>query len=70
VRINFSSANLQSGRTIDGIPVPPLADLVTMNLTRFRIEDGMCLHDIDEQEMEASLPPLLQERLNEVRARG
>jgi hypothetical protein len=49
VRINFSSANLQSGRTIDGIPVPPLADLVTMKLTRFRIEDGMCLHDIDEQ---------------------
>jgi len=37
------------------------ADLVTMKLTRSRIEDGMCLHDIDEQglipaEMEAGLP--------------
>ena len=75
VHMIFSTADLRSGRTIQGIPVPPLADLVTMKLTRFRIEDGMCLNDLDEQrlitaEIEASLPPLLKERLSEVRARG
>jgi hypothetical protein len=65
---------LDVGRTIQGIPVVPLADLVTMKLTSFRIKDQMHLKDLDEQklitpEIEAALSTVLRERLAQVRAR-
>ena len=75
VNMSPSTSNLAAGRTIQGIPVVPITDVVLLKLTRFRIEDAMCLHDLDEQglttsEMEASISPLLQQRMHEVRVRG
>ncbi len=68
-----ATPKLGSARTIQGIPVVPLADLVTMKLTSFRLKDQTHLKDLDEQklitaEIEASLPPVLRERLAQVRA--
>ena len=75
VRMVFEGAEIQRGRTLQGIPVAAVDDLARMKLTRFRIEDAMCLNDIDRQklptpEMEAALSPLLAERLKEARARA
>ena len=72
--ISEPAAMIGEGRTLQGIPVVPLADLVTRKLTSFRIKDEMHLKDLDEQklitpEIEAGLPPLLRERLAQVRAR-
>lgn len=68
------AAKLGEGRQIQGIPVTPLADLVKMKLTSFRLKDQMHIKDLDEQrlitpEIEEGLPELLRERLREVRAR-
>jgi hypothetical protein len=65
---------LSEGRTIQGIPVIPLADLVTMKLTSFRAKDEAHINDLDEQrlitpEIEAGLSPVLRERLAQARAR-
>jgi hypothetical protein len=62
------------GPTLQGIPVVPLAALVAMKLTSFRIKDEMHVKDLDEQrlitpEIEAELSPLLLDRLARVRAR-
>jgi hypothetical protein len=64
---------LGAGRTIQGIPVIPMAALVTMKLISFRLKDQTHLKDLDEQglitpEIEASLSPVLRERLAQVRA--
>jgi hypothetical protein len=68
VHMSVDGHGLQAGPTLQGIPVVPLADLVTMKLASFRITDQMHLKDLDEQklitpEIEAGLPPLLLERL-------
>jgi hypothetical protein len=39
------------GRRLQGIAVIPLADLVRMKLTSFRIRDEMHLQDRDEQRL-------------------
>jgi hypothetical protein len=76
VRPEYSepAAKLGAGRTLQGIPVIPLADLVTMKLTSFRSKDETHIKDLDEQklitpEIEAGLSPLLRERLAQTRAR-
>jgi len=75
VRPEYSepAAKIGAGREIQGIPVIPLADLVTMKLTSFRLKDQTHIQDLDEQglitpEIEAGLSPLLRERLAHVRA--
>ena len=65
---------LGAAETLRGVRLIPLADLVAMKLTSFRLKDQMHLKDLDEQgligpEMEAGLPPVLRGRLAEVRAR-
>lgn len=77
VRPEYSepAAKIGEGRTIQGIPVIPLADLVTMKLTSFRAKDEAHINDLDEQglitpEIEAGLPPALWERLAQARARA
>lgn len=59
--------------TKEGILIAPVADLVRMKLTSFRLKDKVHIQDMDgvgliTPEIEASLPPLLRERLAEVRA--
>lgn len=58
---------------VQGILIAPVADLVRMKLTSFRLKDKVHIQDMDgvgliTPEIEASLPPLLRERLAEVRA--
>lgn len=60
-------------REIRGLRLIPLADLVRMNLTSFRLKDQTHLKDMDEAglitvEIEAHLPPALTQRRAEVRA--
>ena len=62
-------------RRIKGLRLIPLADLVRMKLTSFRASDEAHLKDLDEAglitpQIEASLSPVLAERLAQVRARG
>ncbi|HEY7387384.1 MAG TPA: hypothetical protein VH640_02670 [Bryobacteraceae bacterium] len=64
---------LGASRTIQGIRLIRLSDLVRMKLTSFRLKDQTHLKDLDEAglitpEAEAELPPLLRERLEQVRA--
>ena len=61
-------------RTIQGVRLVALSDLVRMKLTSFRSKDETHLKDLDEaglitQEIEAGLPETLRERLSQVRAR-
>jgi hypothetical protein len=61
-------------RQVRGLRLIPLADLVRMKLTSFRAKDEAHLKDLDEAEVitpdvEAGLPPMLAERLAQVRAR-
>ena len=58
---------------IKGLRLIPLADLIRMKLTSFRLKDQMHLKDLDEAglitpEMETGLSPVLAERLAQVRA--
>jgi hypothetical protein len=60
-------------RTAEGILLAPVADLVRMKLTSFRLRDQVHIQDIDAvdlitPEIENSLPDALRERLNRVRA--
>lgn len=69
-----ATPELGSYRSIQGIRLIPLADLVSMKLTSFRAKDEAHLKDLDEAGlispgMEAGLPPFLRERLLLVRAR-
>jgi len=64
---------LGTARRMKDLRLVPLADLVRMKLTSFRIKDQMHLKDLDEArlivpEMEAGLLPVLAERLAQVRA--
>ena len=61
-------------RTIHGIRLIALADLIRMKLTSFRARDEAHLKDLDEAglitaDTEASLPAGLRDRLAQVRAR-
>lgn len=61
-------------RTLHGVRLVPLADLVRMKLTSFRSKDETHLKDLDEAglitpEIEAGLSETLRARLTQVRAR-
>ena len=61
-------------RTIRGVRLVPLIDLVRMKLTSFRLKDQVHLKDLDEiglitPEIEASLSLIDRQRLAEVRSR-
>lgn len=60
-------------RTSEGILLAPVADLVRMKLTSFRLKDRVHLKDLDSvglitPEIESQLSEPLRERLREVRA--
>jgi hypothetical protein len=60
-------------RTIRGIRLIPLADLVRMKLTSFRLKDQTHIKDLEEAglitpEIEAGLSPTLRARMQQVRA--
>jgi hypothetical protein len=60
-------------RTAEGILIAPVADLVRMKLTSFRLKDKVHIQDMDSvglitPAIEGSLPEPLRERLKEVRA--
>jgi hypothetical protein len=60
-------------RTSEGILIAPVADLVRMKLTSFRLKDQVHIQDMDSvglitPEIEASLSEALRERLRKVRA--
>jgi hypothetical protein len=60
-------------RTVEGFLLAPVADLVRMKLTSFRIKDKTHIIDMDSvglitPEIEAGLPEALGERLERVRA--
>jgi hypothetical protein len=60
-------------RTREGILLAPVADLVRMKLTSFRLKDRVHIQDLDgvgliSAEIEAQLPKLLLDRLAEIRA--
>lgn len=60
-------------RTAEGILIAPVADLVRMKLTSFRLKDQVHIQDMDSvglitAEIENSLPGELRERLQKVRA--
>jgi hypothetical protein len=61
--------------TLRGIRLIPLADLVRMKLTSFRAKDETHIVDLDEAglitvDLEAGLPPILRDRLEQARARN
>jgi hypothetical protein len=60
-------------RTAEGILIAPVADLVKMKLTSFRLRDQVHIQDLDSvglitPEIDASLSEALRERLAKVRA--
>jgi hypothetical protein len=60
-------------RTREGILVAPVADLVRMKLTSYRLKDRVHIQDLDGvgligPEIEETLPKLLLDRLAEIRA--
>ena len=62
-------------RRIRDIRVIPLAELIRMKLTSNRLKDGAHIIDLDEAglitpDIEATLTPILRERLAEARTRG
>jgi hypothetical protein len=76
VRPEYSAPVPELGpyRSIRGIRLVPLIDLVRMKLTSFRLKDQVHLKDLDEiglitPEMEAALSPIDLQRLAEVRTR-
>lgn len=75
VRANYVEAVPASepARTKEGILIAPVVDLVHMKLTSFRLKDKVHIQDMDSvglitPEIEATLSPVLAERLAEVRA--
>ncbi|MBL8291953.1 MAG: hypothetical protein JNN08_08950, partial [Bryobacterales bacterium] len=59
--------------TGEGVLIAPVADLVRMKLTRYRLKDRVHIQDLDAvglitPEIEAGLPEFLRARLAEVRA--
>lgn len=64
--------DLGEPRTLRGLRLLPLADLLRMKLTSFRLKDQAHVQDLDEAGLitpgvEAALPSVLRERLAEVR---
>lgn len=60
-------------KTREGIAIAPVADLVRMKLTSFRLKDRVHIQDLDAVGLittgvEAQLSAALRERLREVRA--
>lgn len=60
-------------RTREGVLLAPVADLVRMKLTSYRLKDRVHIQDLDavgliSPEIEAQLPDLFQNRLAEIRA--
>ena len=60
-------------RTAEGILIAPVADLVQMKLTSFRMKDKVHIQDLDSvglitPEIEKGLSEPLRQRLQEVRA--
>jgi hypothetical protein len=58
--------------TEDGMLIAPVADLVRMKLTSFRLKDRVHIQDMDgvgliTPEIESGLPEVLRERLAQVR---
>jgi len=63
----------EPSRTKEGLCIAPVVDLVHMKLTSFRLKDKVHIQDMDAvglitPEIEATLSPILAERLAEVRA--
>jgi hypothetical protein len=59
--------------TEEGVLLAPVADLVRMKLTSYRLKDRVHIQDLDSvglitSELEASLSPELRRRLDEIRA--
>jgi hypothetical protein len=76
VKANYPEAAPAIGpcRVLHGVRLVPLADLVRMKLTSFRLKDEVHLKDLDEAglitlEIEAGLSETLIARLAQVRAR-
>lgn len=76
VRSDYSESapDIGVGRTLHGVRLIPLADLVRMKLTSFRAKDEAHLKDLDQArlitpEIEHTLSGLLRERLTQMRAR-
>jgi hypothetical protein len=76
VRPDYPEAapDLSSGRTLRGVRLIPLVDLVRMKLTSFRAKDEAHLKDLDQAglitpEIESSLSAVLRQRLSQARAR-
>jgi hypothetical protein len=70
----WPAPELGAVQTKKGIRLVPLPELIHMKLTSFRLKDQMHLKDLDgvgliTSEVQAGLPPCLNERLAEVRAR-
>ncbi|HKW99889.1 MAG TPA: hypothetical protein VJN43_19265 [Bryobacteraceae bacterium] len=60
-------------KTVEGALVAPVADLVRMKLTSFRLKDRVHIQDLDSvhlitPEIEAGLPEILRSRLAEIRS--
>ncbi len=73
IHLIFTTHEPEPDRTAEGIAIAPVADLVRMKLTSFRLKDKLHIQDMDGAglitgEIEASLPQELRERLREVRA--
>jgi hypothetical protein len=73
VKVTFLNDFSEPTRTEEGILLAPVADLVKMKLTSFRMKDQLHLKDLDSArlitpEIEASLPEALRARLTEVRS--
>jgi hypothetical protein len=78
VHIVFANEKVRPGilkpeRSIRGYWIAPVADLVRMKLTGFRLKDKVHIQDLDAArlitaEIEGSLPEALRARLAEVRA--
>jgi hypothetical protein len=67
-----ATPQLGPAKVIKGMRLIPLPELVRMKLTSFRLKDQMHLKDLEEAdllppEIEAGLPPILRERLAQVR---
>jgi hypothetical protein len=68
-----SVPEFSSAANLEGLLVAPVADLVCMKLTSFRLKDRVHIQDMDgvgliTTEIESALPEVLRERLAQVRA--
>lgn len=73
VHLHPDDSTAQPDLTIEGLPLAPVADLVRMKLTSYRLKDRVHIQDLDgvrliTPDIEASLPDLLRQRLAAVRA--